>query len=42
MGPTLKAGDPVDEYLALAQKEHDKEVKRQEIKKKKALKEKKP
>jgi len=40
MGPTLKVGDPVDEYLAFAQKEHDKEVKRQEKKKKKAEKEK--
>ena len=40
MGPTLKPGDPVDEYLAFAQKEHDKEVKRQEKKRKKAEKEK--
>ena len=39
MGPALKQGDPVDEYLAFAQKEYDKEVKRQEIKKKKAAKE---
>jgi tetratricopeptide (TPR) repeat protein len=32
-GPTMKAGDPVDDYLAFAQKEYDKEVKRQQKKK---------